>query len=124
MFQPRSRNDTVLDSVSSDYNLFYNPAPPILAILWIILFTPPFYRTPSVAVLVVAPLFHTLPPPPFLVRNYLHLDVTHTLYPPPSTLHLPASTARLCAPSRVPASAALSRVHLPPVCPPFSALGL
>ena len=68
---------------------------------------------PSVAFNIASPLSLTRFPNPIPVWYVVHLE----FYP---TCHLPASATRLCAPRRVPDSAALSRVH----SPPLTALGL
>ena len=62
-------------------------------------------------VVLVAPLCHTLSPPPFLAHKAVHLDIAHTY-------HLPSSAICICALRCIPASAAVSWVRLPPLCRP------
>ena len=74
--------------------LWYPPPPLVFSAFWIIWF-PPSYRPPSVAVVVVSPLSYTRSPPPFLAWNSVHLNFSHTH--PPCQPHLlalcPASSA-------------------------------
>ena len=117
VFQPRSGISTVLESVDSDYNLFYPPALPALAAFWVF-FPSPCYRPPSVAVAAVAPLCHNRFPPPFHTWNAVHLDVYRTR-------HLPASAACICAPRPAPRACVCS-AEVSWICPPppFSDLGI
>ena len=97
--------------------MFYPPAPPVFATFWIVLFSSPCYRPPSLAVVVIVSLCHTISLTPFQSQNSVHLDVAHTRYPL-------ASAARLCAPLRVPASTTVScACSLSPLASPGLHLG-
>ena len=66
------------------------------------------YLPPSGAFNVASPLSLARSPRPLLAWIIVHLDFV-------PTCHQPASAACLCAPRRMPASASVSRVYLPPL---------
>ena len=106
-FHPQSGIATVLDTAASDHHLFYPPTPSVFAAFWIILFYHPSYRPPSVLVVVLSPLCHTLSPPHFPEQNAFCLYVSHTCHPP-------ASIACIFALRCIPVSSDISCVCSPP----------
>ena len=104
---------TTLDLGSVDSYKFYYipPAPPVSTILWIFIF-PSSILLPPLSVTVrcrITSICCNRSKHPLPARNSVHLDVNHTL-------HLPASTARLCSLCRVPSSSVVSRVRSSPLC--------
>ena len=111
VFQPRTVTATSLGSGAMLNNFILAPtAPPVSTVSGSVLIPfsilPPPHQYPF---FVVASLCRTRSPPPLPARNAFHLDISHTRHPP-------ASAASLCAPRRVPASVAVSRVRSPPLC--------
>ena len=99
------------------YNYSTPPCPIFINSFWIFLFLPFIIPPPPTRnLLSLQHLYLPVAPPPshsppLPARNTFQLDVTHTLHPS-------ASDDRLCALHHMPASSAVSRVRLPPICGP------
>ena len=112
VFQTLTRTASYLGSILN-YTFYSNSTAPPVSTSFLDLFISPFYPNapPSVAFVVVAPLYCTHIPPPLPEQSTIQLEFTRTLYPP-------ASAARLCALRHVPASATVSCYCAPPHFPP------
>ena len=105
VFQPRTVTATYSGSVYIVLKNYSNSSrPAYINRFWIFLFPPPPTAPPHHKPLVVVTfLCSTRSPPPLLERNAVHLEFSHTRHPP-------ASAAYICAQSRVPMYATISRI--------------
>ena len=115
VLQPRSVNTTHLGSVTIVTTfILTSPAPLVLTVsgyLCYLLLLPPPHNN---IFFIIIPLCSTRYPPPLPAQNSVHLNVSHSCHPP-------ASAACLYAPRHMPASAAISHVHSPPLFCPWPA---
>ena len=106
--QASVRDPDTLRTLPLIVNKFNLPSPPVSDVFWIIILLSPLPPPLSVAFNVASPLFLTRSPHPLPACIVVHLDLVTTHHPQ-------ASATCLCTPRRMPASAAVSRVRLPPL---------
>ena len=89
VFQPQTGTAPDLGFVAN-YTFYYSPPALPVSTIFLDVFIYPLYPTPppSVAFVVLTPLYCTRSPPPLPERNAVHLDVVPTRHPPASAARL------------------------------------